>query len=189
MISFLRELRQRIRFWRTVDRIGPDIPWTSWRMHFPSLMRKFCQARFRYFADTAVVRPGVYVISCASVSLGERVVLRPGTMVHGNPEDLSAEIRIEDDVLLGAGVQIYVDNHEFGNPDVPIIDQRYPPPRSVVIRRGAWIGANAVLLPGVEIGENAVVGAGSIVTRSVPMRTVASGVPARVIRKIGQLET
>jgi acetyltransferase-like isoleucine patch superfamily enzyme len=56
----------------------------------------------------------------------------------------------------------------------------------VVVRRGAWIGANAVLLPGVEVGRNAVVGAGAVVTRDVPAHSVAAGNPARVIRRIGE---
>jgi len=54
----------------------------------------------------------------------------------------------------------------------------------VVIKRGAWIGAGAIILPNVTIGERAVVGAGAVVTRDVPPYTVVAGVPAREIKKL-----
>jgi acetyltransferase-like isoleucine patch superfamily enzyme len=56
-----------------------------------------------------------------------------------------------------------------------------------VIRRGAKIGANVTILPGVVIGENALVGAGSVVAKDVPAGAVVVGNPARVIRKISEL--
>jgi acetyltransferase-like isoleucine patch superfamily enzyme len=56
--------------------------------------------------------------------------------------------------------------------------------RSPIVRRRAAIGANATLLPGVEIGEFAIVGAGAVATRSVPPRVVAMGVPARVVKEV-----
>lgn len=55
----------------------------------------------------------------------------------------------------------------------------------VVLMNDCWIGAGATILPGITIGSEAIVGAGSVVTKDVPERTVAAGVPARVIRKLG----
>ena len=52
------------------------------------------------------------------------------------------------------------------------------------MRQNAWIGANTTILPGVTVGENAVVAAGAVVTRNVPANTVVAGVPARVIKTI-----
>jgi acetyltransferase-like isoleucine patch superfamily enzyme len=54
----------------------------------------------------------------------------------------------------------------------------------VVIKRGAFVGARSIILPGVTINENSIVGAGSVVTRNVPSNTIVGGVPAKVIRKI-----
>jgi len=51
-------------------------------------------------------------------------------------------------------------------------------------KRNAWIGANATILPGVTVGENAVVAAGALVSKDVPANTVVGGVPAKVIRQI-----
>jgi acetyltransferase-like isoleucine patch superfamily enzyme len=99
-----------------------------------------------------------------------------------------ADITIEDDVMLGSGVHIYVNDHRFTEEGVPIIAQGHSPAAAVVLKRGCWVGANAVLLPGVSIGENAVIGAGSVVTRDAPPRTVSVGSPARVVKTIGAAE-
>ena len=56
----------------------------------------------------------------------------------------------------------------------------------VVIRRNAWIGAGAVILPGVTVGENAIVAAGAVVTKDVADNTVVAGIPAKYIRDINQ---
>lgn len=93
-------------------------------------------------------------------------------------------ITIEDGVMLGSGVHIYVSNHRFDDPTKPIIDQGHTESRSVLLRKGCWIGANVSIMPGVEIGENAVIGAGSVVTKSIPPRVLAVGSPAKVIRSI-----
>lgn len=179
----LSEIMQRIEFWKTTDRIGPDMPYTHWRLYFRSTMVGLCKSRFRRFADTAEFRPGAYATSCCNISLGERVVIRPGCMLFA---DEFEGITIEDGVMLGAGVHVYVNNHRFDEPDRPIIDQGYYPSQPVVLEAGCWIGANAIIMPGVVVGENAVVGAGSIVTRSVPPRVVVVGSPARVIRRVGE---
>ena len=178
----MSELRQRIRFWKTADRIGPDVPYTHWRLYFRSTMVALCKARFRHFADSAEFRPGAYATSCGNICLGARVVIRPGCMLFADEYE---GITIEDDVMLGAGVHMYVNNHRFDDVRRPIIDQGYYPSEPVLLRAGCWVGANAILLPGVVVGENAVVGAGSVVTRSVPARTIVAGSPARVIRTIG----
>lgn len=57
-------------------------------------------------------------------------------------------------------------------------------PARVVLGRNVWLGANVTVLPGVTIGDDAVVGAGSVVTRDVPPRTVVVGSPARVVRSL-----
>jgi acetyltransferase-like isoleucine patch superfamily enzyme len=174
-------LAQRVRYWRSADRIGQDIPWTHWRLHFKPTMRALCEAKFAHFGEGAEFRPGAYAITCSRISLGRRVAIRPGTMLFADPE---AGITIEDDVLLGSGVHIYVGNHQFHDPSTPIIDQGRLPSKPVTLACGCWIGANAIILPGVTIGANAVVGAGSVVTRSVEPRVVVAGNPARVIRRL-----
>lgn len=175
------ELLDRIRFWNQADRIGPDIPGTHWRLYFPSMMLSLCKRKFRTFHDSSEFRPGAYAIGCSRIDIGERVVVRPGSTLHADPREGGAGITIEGGVLLGSGVHIYVDTHRFENGDCPIIDQGFHPSRAVLLKSGCWIGANVVILPGVTVGENSVVGAGAVVTKNVPPRVVVAGNPATVI--------
>jgi acetyltransferase-like isoleucine patch superfamily enzyme len=88
-------------------------------------------------------------------------------------------ITIEDEVMLGPGVTITTEDHPV-DPGRRKTLQVAP----VLIRRNAWIGANATLLPGVTVGENSVVAAGAVVHRDVPSNTVVGGVPAKVLKTL-----
>jgi acetyltransferase-like isoleucine patch superfamily enzyme len=88
-------------------------------------------------------------------------------------------ITIEDHVLIGPRVNIVTENHPLDP-----TDRRALITQPVVIKRNAWIGAGATILPGVTIGENAVVAAGAVVSIDVPANTVVGGVPAEFIRMI-----
>ena len=171
MLAFIKEFNSRISYFSKADRIGPDIPTTHWRLHFKSTMRRLCQKKFGLFDSTAEFRPGAYAIYCSNIRIGRGVIVRPGSMLFA---DQATTITIEDDVMMGSETHIYVSNLRFD--DVNFAD--------VILRRGCWIGAKTIILPGVEIGENAVIGAGSVVTKSIPPRVVAVGNPARVIRTI-----
>jgi acetyltransferase-like isoleucine patch superfamily enzyme len=88
-------------------------------------------------------------------------------------------IIIEDDVMIGPRVNITSENHPL-DPD----DRKALIPKPVIIKRNAWIGAGATILPGVTVGENAVVAAGAVVSRDVPANTLVAGVPARQVRVV-----
>jgi len=180
------DIIKKIRYNTTADRIGPDIPFTHWKLFYKKQMLSLCKKKFRFFSATADFRPGAYAIGCSQITIGERVVIRPATMLFGESVSLETSIVIEDDVMMGCGVHIYINNHRFDRLDIPLIDQGYYPDEAVILKKGCWIGANAILLPGVTIGENSVVGAGSVVTKSIPDGVVAAGIPAKVIKKIGQ---
>lgn len=173
---------KRIQFWLTADRLGPDFPLTHVLLHFPGQMRKLCKKKFKYFGDNSEFRPGAYADNCSSISIGKNVVVRPGTMLFSEAGDETPEIIIEDDVQLGPGIQMYVPNHSYSDPDRPIVEQGYFYKGDIIIRRGAWIGGNSIILAGVEVGEHAVVGAGSIVTKNVEPYTLVAGNPAKVIK-------
>ena len=104
------------------------------------------------------------------VQVGSRVTIKCGVQLWDG-------IRLEDDVFVGP-------NATFTNDPWPR-SKVYPPifPKTLV-RRGASIGANATLLPGITIGERAMIGAGAVVTRDVPPRVLVVGVPARVVRAL-----
>lgn len=116
---------------------------------------------------------------------GNRVIINMNcTFVDNNI------IEIGDDVLIASNVQIYTATHST------ILKERivrewqpgkeicHTYARPVKIDNGAWIGGGAIILPGVTIGENSVIGAGAVVTKSVPANSVAVGNPCRVIRYI-----
>lgn len=177
----ITEIYKKFIFCRSSDRIGPDLPFTHWKLHFPSTMKNLCKSKFKFFGENADFRAGAYAIHCSNISIGKNVVVRPSTMMFA---DKFAQIILEDNVMMGAGVHFYVNNHKFDNREVPLIDQGYYPSEGILIKNGAWIGANSTILPGVTIGKNAVVGAGSIVTKSIPDFMIAVGNPAKVISSI-----
>lgn len=88
-------------------------------------------------------------------------------------------ITIEDNVLIGPKVNLITENHPL-NPD----NRKSLICKPIVLKRNAWIGAAATILPGVTIGENSVVAAGAVVTVDVMPNTIVGGVPAKFIKNI-----
>jgi acetyltransferase-like isoleucine patch superfamily enzyme len=88
-------------------------------------------------------------------------------------------ITIEDGAMIGPKVSLISENHPVNPASRKTLELK-----PVVIKRNAWIGANAVILCGVTVGENSVVAAGAVVTNDVPDNTVVGGVPAKVIKEI-----
>nr|GFC02033.1 maltose O-acetyltransferase [Tanacetum cinerariifolium] len=89
-------------------------------------------------------------------------------------------IILEDNVLIGPKVNLITTNHPLDP-----TQRRSTYSRPIVVRRNAWLGANATVMPGVSIGENAVVGAGAVVTKDVPANSIVAGVPARLVAELG----
>jgi UDP-2-acetamido-3-amino-2,3-dideoxy-glucuronate N-acetyltransferase len=119
-------------------------------------------------ADTVVGR-GVAVDN--DVSVGERVKLQTGAYI-------TAWSVVEDDVFVAPCVTLTNDQTMGRRGGEPL--------RGAVLRRACRVGGGAVLLPGVEVGEEAFVAAGAVVTRDVPARALVMGVPARVVREVAE---
>ena len=88
-------------------------------------------------------------------------------------------ITIEDDVLIGPKVSLVTENHPL-DPE----QRKGLIGEPIHIKKNAWIGANATILPGVTIGENAVVAAGAVVSKDVPDNTIVGGIPAKFIKNV-----
>lgn len=112
------------------------------------------------------------------------VVIESGTSISGTCV-ISAvrSIVIEQDTLLARNVYIADHSHSFQRKDLPILAQGVDKISPVRIKRGAWLGQNVVVCPGVTIGTGAVIGANSVVTKDVPDYSVAVGAPARVVNR------
>ena len=115
-----------------------------------------------------------------------------GKNVHfGNGVYANTNLTLIDDghiyvgnrVLFGPGVVVATANHPL-NPELRKFEMQYN--RDVYIGENVWIGAGAIILPGVHIGKNSVIGAGSLVTRDVPENVLAVGNPCRVVKDIGE---
>lgn len=114
------------------------------------------------------------------VNIGEHVYLGPGT----NLDDLYPSlITIEDYVSIGMNSMIFT----HSNPTNSIDIKKYYYSREVattIIRRGAWIAPGSTILAGITIGENSIVGAGSVVIKDVDPYTIVGGNPAKIIKKL-----
>jgi acetyltransferase-like isoleucine patch superfamily enzyme len=161
---------------------------------------------FRKLGRHSTVSPFIHGVGLDCVSLGERSRISRNTRVlalkqyHGQPftpeiaigDNVSIgfgctlscvkRIQIGNDVTVGDNVYIADSHHDYKNIQFGVLDQPLIPGR-VSIGDGAWIGYGAFLAGNVSVGEHAVVGANSVVTRPVPPYTIVAGVPARIIKR------
>jgi galactoside O-acetyltransferase len=152
-------------------------PWTGSYVHPTAIVALPAGAQLALGRRTRVGRHSMlYLRPGATLGIGDNTVighyanLRPG-----------GRMSIGCDVRIGQFVSVLGDNHRFDRTDVPIYQQGEEP-HDVTIEDNVWVGAQAVILPGIRIGTGSVIGAGAIVTRDVPPFSVAVGNPARVIR-------
>jgi len=120
--------------------------------------------------------------SCINNAVGD-VIIGDHTRI-GLHNTIIGPVTIGSHVNLAQGITVTALNHNFGAPDQRI-DEQGVSTQPVVIADDVWIGANAVILPGVTIGSHSVIAAGAVVTHDVPSSSVAAGVPAKVIKNIG----
>ena len=109
----------------------------------------------------------------AELEIGHDVYINQGTNIY-----CSKSIKIGNNVAIADLVMISDTNFHEIEESEPI---RIKP---IIIDDNVWIGARSIILPGVEIGKNSVIGAGSVVTKSIPSNTLAVGVPAKIIKQL-----
>lgn len=115
-----------------------------------------------------------FYIDCASqVKLGDNVYIN-----HNATMMSLGGIEIEDGVMIGPECGLFTVNHEPKNIRIVMT-------KPIRIGKSAWLGARVSVLPGVTIGENAIIGTGSVVTKDIPDNCIAVGNPAHVIKTIG----
>jgi carbonic anhydrase/acetyltransferase-like protein (isoleucine patch superfamily) len=164
--------------------------------------------RFRHFGDgSAICFPAVAMFGERYVSIGEGSVVGPYATVSagvspehelGDVEVISIgdhtligkgsaivghqSIKIGNNVFTGHNVYLTDANHGYEDVDTPI-GRQFAESKPVVVGDDSWLGHGSIILPGVTIGAQVVVGAGSVVTHDLPDRVVAVGNPARIVRR------
>ena len=128
--------------------------------------------------QNSIIEPPFYCTYGQNIHIGDRVYLNFSCTILDNNE-----VHIGHYVMIGPAVQIYTAAHHL---QAETRIQGWEVAKPIVIEDNVWIGGGAILLPGVRVGRNAVVGAGAVVSRDVPANTVVAGNPARVIREIEQ---
>ena len=130
-----------------------------------------------YASVTAGMAEGQQILSDPVVQIGDRCLIGRGSHIVGH-----WNIELGDDIQTGPYVYITDQNHSYVDPDEPIGSQ-VPVEAAVRIGSGSWLGANAIILPGTQIGEHVVVAAGAVVRGEIPDHCVVAGVPAKIVRR------
>ena len=139
------------------------------------LNRLVVRGIFRECGQDVNIRPNVYFGSGGHIRIGDRSMLGADSIIGSG-----TDVTIGEDVLMGPQVLIYTCNHctELG---IPIREQPFAF-QPVVIGDDVWIGARCIILPGVTIGNGAVLAAGAVVAKDVPENAIVGGVPAKVLK-------
>ncbi len=121
------------------------------------------------------VKKGSYLGQGIGLKIGDRAQL-------GQNSKIGRNVTIGNDVVMGPDVVIMTDTHKFEEVLIPINKQGSPETAGVVIGNDVWVGTRVIIMPGITIGDKAVIGAGAVVTKDIPERGIAVGIPAKVIR-------
>jgi acetyltransferase-like isoleucine patch superfamily enzyme len=138
--------------------------------------RDFTAGRLLYLGDQLSVGYGGTTTSTSTVQIGDRVTIGQHTILNAN-----YPIAIGDNVGTGSYLAIWTHGYHFGHGPLDGYAPAYAPVR---IERNVWLGFHVTILPGITIGENSIVAAGSIVTSSMPAQSLIAGVPASVRRAL-----
>ena len=141
-------------------------------MHYTDEYNKLLNILIPNKGDNVDIRTPITGVNLSKVKIGNNVVVMNGSLMMA-----SGGITIEDNTMLAANVQLISNNHDL---DERTIITCLP----IHIKKNCWIGAGTTILRGVTIGENSVVGAGSVVTKDVPDNVIVAGNPAKIIKNI-----
>jgi maltose O-acetyltransferase len=156
----------------------PTQPVPGWKAGYS--LRRWLVARIVLSCGADVlVKQNCYFGTGASLRIGNRAQL-------GQNARIDQDVTLGDDVVMGPDVIIMTAAHAFDDPTVTVRLQGSLPRQPVIVGNDVWLGARVVILPGVSIGDGAVVGANAVVTKDIPPLAIAAGNPARVVRFRGQ---
>ena len=144
--------------------------------NFFNKLRSFIASKiFKSSGKDIVVKKGAYFGRGNLIEIGDRSQI-------GENARIEHDTKIGNDVMMGLEVLILSTRHSISNIDEPMISQGYDQRLPVKIKDGAWIGGRSIILPGITVGENSIVAAGSVVTKDVNEFEIVGGSPAKLIR-------
>ena len=158
-------------FYLVFFRYTPEI-YRPYALFFPYLRRVLVKAFVNKCGEKICVKRNADI--SMFIEIGDFSELGTGCVIQTNTY-------IGNYVIMGPDVKIYTKNHGFDRIDMPIALQPIVA-KKVVIKDDVWIGANVIILPGVEIGNHVLIAAGAVVTRNVPDYAIVAGVPAKIIK-------
>lgn len=147
----------------------------------PLLRYMFFKILMKKFGKKSYIDYRVFIRYPWKVKIGNNVTINQECRLYPSIQIKDAYIEIHDNVVISPQVTFFSAGHDYNQLTLPDIAA------SIVVEEHAWIGGNSIILPGVTIGEGSVVGAGSVVSKSIPPWSVATGNPARVIKKRNKL--
>jgi len=133
------------------------------------------RALFQRLDGFCYVYPGARLSHTYGISAGRNLMINAGAFLYGR-----GGLRFGDDVMIGPNAVIVSSQHRFDDPRVPMVYQGHKTD-FVDIGSDVWIGANAVILPGVTVADGTVISAGAVVTRDTEPYSIVGGVPATQI--------
>ena len=95
---------------------------------------------------------------------------------------IGGQLTVGKNVMMGPECIIFARQHEFSRTDIPMCEQGFQEPKPVTIGDDVWIGRRVMIMPGVNIGNGVIVGAGAVVTKDIPDYAIVGGVPAKIIK-------
>jgi len=178
--------------WRWYER--NSLPWNRARIHHEFMRRQafarrplhgnvletFREGRLEVGAHT-LLEPHVWLTAAddARIRIGSGTFLNIAVMVAA-----VELVEIGDHCMFANGCFITDGNHRFDDPDRPVPWQGFDSKGPTRVGDNVWCGANVVITSGVTVGERCVIGANSVVTVDLPSRSIAAGVPAKVLREV-----
>jgi acetyltransferase-like isoleucine patch superfamily enzyme len=196
-------LVRRILYWAILAKLGKSVNIHGTGVDFVGAncielndsVRIMRDTRLNAFAQNSRIQlgEGVYLyrdvdisvtyLGDCTIDIGGGTVIGAFTCIHG-----PGHIKIGESCLIASHVGIYANNHNFADISRRIIDQGVTR-KGIVIEDDCWLGTGVIVLDGVTIGQGSVIGAGAVVTKSIPPYSVAVGVPAKVISSRKELNS
>lgn len=137
---------------------------------------QLCQQLIPHKSPTAIISTPIFISYGINLTLADKVFINVNVTLQDN-----APISIGEQTMVGPNVQFYTSSHPL---DAELRCSGLETAKAIKVGKRVWIGGGAIIMPGVTIGDDAIIGAGALVTKNVATKTVVAGNPAKPIRQL-----